>query len=167
MTENQINSIINSFGPCCMRQGPCLLIWQRNSENVGLLIDSYGNRFWLVRKNPYNPFVRDRYLETLFNGFIYEDKGRLIFNFEYQYSKTSKYILNVDNRFAALRTILTALHFGGVSPVLTFSEDVKKIEYRYSNNTFWNPERKRYYTLNAKYDEHARTGRYNKFVDRF
>lgn len=161
-----VELLSNKFGPCLIWHGPCLLVWQRNEQNIGLLIDTYHWTFCLVEKNPHDPYSFSSDLYRLFRGFITEPQpGRWLFNFEYQYSKTSSYILNEGCKFSALSNILYSLQGRGIDVVLSFKEDVRKVYYKFANNTFWNPARKKYFTLNRKYDEHAVTGRYHRIND--
>lgn len=166
MTQTLINNIIGKFGPCCLIQGPCLLIWKRNREDIGLLIDTIANKFLLVNKGMNSNYAFSSELYDLFRGYIYQprDNRNTVFEFEYQHSKSDPYINN-GSRLSALRNIVFTLNGQGIDVVLTFKEDKRKVYYKYANNTFWNPERKHYYSLNQKYDEHAITGRYNRIND--
>lgn len=166
MNQNTINTIINKFGPCCLMQGPCLLVWKRNREDIGLLIDTVANKFVLVNKGANSNYAFNSELYNLFKGYIYQQKNSMntVFEFEYQHSKHDSYINN-GSRLSALRNIVFTLNGRGIDVFLTFKEDKRKVYYKYNNNTFWNPERKHYYSLNQKYDEHAVTGRYSRIND--
>lgn len=164
MTQLNIDLIVKRFAPCYENYDSCLLVWQRNEFNVGILIDTISSRFMLVRKLPIGYAFCDE-LSSLFNGYIYEQNNQTVFEFEYLGSKNDHYILNDGCRFSALKTAVLRLQTREFSVLLSFAEDTKKVYYRYSNNTFWSPKRKRYFSFNAKYDPNAVTGRYHRVTD--
>lgn len=142
----------------------CVLVWVRNEYDVALLIDTNASQFMLVhRLNNGYEFVDS--LSNLFRGYIYEKDNKVVLEFEYTGGKEDKYIRNDKCHFGALRTTFYTLQSATIDVFLTFAEDVKKVYYRYANNTFWNPKRKKYYSLNSKYDEHACSGRYHRIND--
>lgn len=159
-----VDKITQMFYPNVRTYGTCVLVWRRNEYNIGLLIDTSSSKFVLVERMTEGFRFRANMTE-LFNGYIYERKNHIVFEFEYKGTKTDNYIRNKECRFSALKTTILNLQSNNVQAVLTFEEDVNKVYYKYANNTFWNPARKRFFSLNAKYDEHAVSGRYNSIND--